>query len=111
MSDLTQRLRERAAFDDKAGAAEATDNAELFEQYFTNVEPGPMGTPKQIFRMGFAQGYRRENARLKPLLEKLIDCVEALEYYANPESKTFCSGDYEAKADEALAALKSEEGE
>lgn len=46
-----------------------------------------------------------ENARLQPLFEQLILCVEALEFYADPQSKTFCSGDYEAKADEVLAAL------
>lgn len=32
------------------------DDAELFEQYFTHVEPQPMGTPKTIFRLGHAQG-------------------------------------------------------
>lgn len=32
------------------------EDAELFEQYFTHVEPQPMGTPKTIFRIGHAQG-------------------------------------------------------
>lgn len=34
------------------------DAADLFEQYFRHIEPGPIGTEKQIFRMGHAQGMK-----------------------------------------------------
>lgn len=42
--------------DSEKSARDAVEASELFEQYFTHVEPQPMGTPKQIFRMGYAQG-------------------------------------------------------
>ena len=44
--------------------------------------------------------YYEENKKLKEANKVLKDAVE---FYKNPESKTFCETDYEMKAREALA--------
>lgn len=54
--------------DGQAGIADA----DLFEQYFTYVEPQPMGTPKTIFRLGHAQGM----AHVARLADKALTEIE-----------------------------------
>lgn len=46
-------------------------------------------------------GHVRENARLKPLIAALIECVEALEYYAGS------SYEHQDVAEEALTKLQA----
>jgi len=98
-----ERLRRFRESDDKLCATEAIEEAELFEQYFNHIEPQPMGTPKQIFRMGFARGWQRAENQLT--LERKIAAMlrEALEYYRVADQ----FNDFRTnKAHEALAREK-----
>ena len=85
MTDLTQKLKEKLA-------------------------PWPESTYVDVYEMGRAD----ENARLAPLHSALIECVAALEKYANPDTHSMdksgfvWSGDYfdYETASEALDKLR-----
>lgn len=85
MTDLISRVKK--ALERIDDGSTAILQANMWEHYFTAVAPQPMGTPKTIFRMGYAKGSHDESARTEKLVEALVKFVRFSEQkeYRHPD--------------------------
>lgn len=102
MKNLPARLREKCAFDQELAVSNVTALVERFKSYPSESE---------LFRR-MEQMAREEHARLAPLLDKLIACVEALERIEEiaEEFKDEPKHYKEVIAERALSALRETVG-